>query len=97
MLDHLVLLLFEKFNKHQENLQQLKKSVCPSFYLFCNSKFTNVLYLHPSLFPLNFLYKVKKKTQRSSQWSFCLLQVLNHDIKHIKGRDNIIPAAFSRV
>ena len=102
MLDNPVLLLFEKFNKQQENLQQFRKSVCPSFYLLCNSKITYILHLRQSLFsvtifPLNFLYKVKKKTQRWVQWIFSLLQVLNHDISHIKGRDNIIPAALSRV
>ena len=49
VLDNPVLLLFEKFNKQQENLQQLRKSVCTSFHLFCNSKFTCILHLRPSL------------------------------------------------
>ena len=46
--------------------------------------------------PLSFLHKLKNKNQRLLRWSL-LLQEFNLDIRHIKGKDNIIPDALSRV
>ena len=46
--------------------------------------------------PLSFLHKLKNKNQRLLRWSL-LLQEFNLDIRHMKGKDNIIPDALSRV
>ena len=46
--------------------------------------------------PLSFLHKLKNKNQRLLRWSL-LLQEFNLDKRHIKGKDNIIPGALSRV
>ena len=46
--------------------------------------------------PLSFLHKLKSKNQRLLRWSL-LLQEFNHDIRHIKGKDNIIPDVLSKI
>ena len=46
--------------------------------------------------PLSFLHRLKNKNQRLLRWRL-LLQEFNLDIRHIKGKDNIIPDALSRV
>jgi hypothetical protein len=46
--------------------------------------------------PLSFLHKLKNKNQRLLRWSL-MLQEYNLEIRHIKGRENIIPDALSRV
>ena len=45
--------------------------------------------------PLTFIHKMKDKNQRLLRWSL-MLQEHNLDIRHIKGRDNIIPDTLSR-
>ena len=45
--------------------------------------------------PLIFIHKMKNKNQRLLRWSL-LLQEYNLDIRHIKGKDNIISDALSR-
>ena len=45
--------------------------------------------------PLTFIHKMKNKNQRLLRWSL-MLQEHNLDIRHIKGKDNIIPDALSR-
>ena len=42
-----------------------------------------------------FIHKMKNKNQRLLRWNL-LLQEYNLDIKHIKGKDNIISDALSR-
>ena len=44
---------------------------------------------------LTFIHKMKNKNQRLLRWSL-LLQEYNLDIRHIRGKDNIIPDALSR-
>ena len=44
---------------------------------------------------LTFIHKMKNKNQRLLRWSL-MLQEHNLDIRHIKGKDDIIPDALSR-
>ena len=44
--------------------------------------------------PLTFIHKIKNKNQRLLRWSL-MLQEQSLDIRHIKGKDNIIPDALS--
>ena len=45
--------------------------------------------------PLTFIHKMKNKNQRLLRW-ILLLQKHNLDIRHIRGKDNIVPDALSR-
>ena len=46
--------------------------------------------------PLTFLHKMSNKNQRLTRWSL-LLQEYDIVIQHIKGKDNVIADALSRV
>ena len=46
--------------------------------------------------PLVFLHKLKNKNQRLLRWSL-MLQAYNLEIRHIKGKDNLIADCLSRV
>ena len=46
--------------------------------------------------PLTFINKMQIKNQRLTRWGL-MLQEYNLIIKHIKGKDNVIPDALSRV
>ena len=46
--------------------------------------------------PLTFINNMKNNNQRLMRWCL-MLQEFNIDIKHIKGKDNIIADALSRV
>ena len=46
--------------------------------------------------PLTFLHKMKNKNQRLLRWSL-ILQEYNLDIRHIRGKDNVIADTLSRV
>ena len=45
--------------------------------------------------PLTFVHKMKNKNQRLLRWSL-LLQEYNLDMRHIRGKDNIISDTVSR-
>ena len=49
-----------------------------------------------SLSSVTFINKIKSKNQRLLKW-ILLLQEYNLDIRHVKGKDNIVPDALSRV
>ena len=68
----------------------------------CSSAFEVYLIASPSHIvvfsdhnPLIFIHMMKNKNQRLLRWSL-LLQEYNLDIRHIKGKDEIISDALSR-
>ena len=98
--DHLVGYISKKFNKHQKNYCTIEKE-CLSLilalqhfevHLTSSSSSIVVFSDHNSLI---FIHKMKNKNQRLVTWSL-LLQEYNLDIRHIKGKDNIISDALSR-
>ena len=98
--DHLVSYFSKKCNKHQKNYSTIEKE-CLSLilalqhfevYLTSSSSPTVVFSDHN---PLIFIPKMKTKNQRLLRWSL-LLQEYNLDIRHIKGKDNIISDASSQ-
>ena len=98
--DHPVCYFSKKFNKHQKNYSTAEKE-CLSLilalqhfevYLTLSSSPIAVFSDHN---PLTFIHKMKNKNQRLLRWSL-LLQEYNLDIRHIKGKDNIIPYDLSR-
>ena len=98
--DHPVCYLSKKFNKHQKNYSTVEKESLSLFlalqhfevYLTSSSSPVDVF---SDYSPLIFIHKMKNKNQRLLRWSL-LLQEYNLDIRHIRGKDNIILDALSR-
>ena len=98
--DHPVCYYSKKFNKHQRNYSTIEKE-CLSLILalqhfevyLASSVAPIVIFTDHN--PLTFIHKMKNKNQRLLRWSL-MLQEHNLDIRHIKGKDNIIPDALSR-
>ena len=100
-IDHPVCYFSKKFNKHQKNYSTVEKEclalilAIQQFEVYLTSS-TSPIVVFSDHNPLSFLHKLKNKNQRLLRWSL-LLQEFNLDIRHIKGKDNIIPDALSRV
>ena len=100
-IDHPVSYFSKKFNKHQKNYSTIEKEclalilAIQQFEVYLTSS-TSPIVVFGDHNPLSFLHKLKNKNQRLLRWSL-LLQEFNLDIRHIKGKDNIIPDALSRV
>ena len=99
--DHPVCYFSRKFNRHQRNYSTIEKECLA---LLLSLQHFEVYVSVPScpvvVFtdhnPLTFLQKMKNNNQRLLRWSL-LLQEFNVDIRHIKGKDNIVADALSRV
>ena len=98
---HPVAYFSKKFSKCQKNYSTVEKE-CLSM-LLALQHFDVYLYssVHPVVVftdhnPLTFVHKMKNKNQRLMRWS---LELQDHNIviKHIKGRENLIADALSRV
>ena len=100
-IDHPVCYFSKKFNKHQKNYSTIEKEclalilAIQQFEVYLTSS-TSPIVVFSDHNRLSFLHKLKNKNQRLLRWSL-LLQEFNLDIRHIKGKDNIIPDALSRV
>ena len=92
--DHPVCYFSKKFNKHQKNYSTIEKEclalilAIQQFEVYLTSS-TSPIVVFSDHNPLSFLHKLKNKNQRLLRWSL-LLQEFNLDIRHIKGKDNII-------
>jgi len=91
----------KKFDKHQKNYSTIEKEclamllAIQHFEVYLSSpKHPVIVYTDHN--PLTFLHKMKNKNQRLMRWSL-ILQEYNLIIKHIKGKDNVIADALSRV
>ena len=100
-IDHPVCYFSKKFNKHQKNYSTIENEclalilAIQQFEVYLTSSTSpNVVFIDHN--PLSFLHKLKNKNQRLLRWSL-FLQEFNLAIRHIKGKDNIIPDALSRV
>ena len=100
-IDHPVCYFSKKFNKSQMNYSTIEKE-CLSLILavqhfevyLTSSSMPIVVYSDHN--PLTFINKMKNNNQRLMRWCL-MLQEYNIDIKHIKGKDNIIADTLSRV
>ena len=98
--DHHVCYFSKKFNKHQRNYSTIEKE-CLSLILALQHFEVYLASSHAPIVvfsdhnPLTFIHKMKNKNQRLLRWSL-MLQEHNLDIRHIRGRDNIIPDTLSR-
>ena len=98
--DHPVSYFSKKFNKHQKNYSTIEKE-CLSlilalqhFEVYVTSSSSPIVVFSDHN-PFIFIHKMKNKNQRLLRWSL-LLQEYNLDIRHIKGKDNIISDTLSR-
>ena len=99
--DHPVCYFSRKFNNCQRNYSTIEKE-CLSLILALQhfevyvtaSNLPIVVFTDHN--PLTFLHKLKGKNQRLLRWSL-MLQEFNLDIKHIKGKDNLIADCLSRI
>ncbi|KAJ8032010.1 hypothetical protein HOLleu_25409 [Holothuria leucospilota] len=99
--DHPVCYYSKKFDKHQKNYSTIAKETLAlilglqhfDVYLGTTS-FPITVYTDHN--PLTFLSKMKNKNHRLMRWSL-FLQSYNVDIKHIKGKDNVVPDSLSRI
>ena len=99
--DRVVCYFSKKLTKSQKNYSSIEKE-CLALLLALQhfDVYLNVT-LHPILVytdhnPLTFLCKMSNKNQRLTRWSL-LLQEYDIIIYHIKGKDNVIADALSRV
>ena len=91
----------KKLTKCQKNYSTIEKE-CLALLLALQhfDVYLNVT-VHPILVftdhnPLTFLHKMSNKNQRLTRWSL-LLQEYDIVIQHIKGKDNVVADALSRV
>ncbi len=100
-IDHPVCYFSKKLNKHQKNYSTIEKEclalilAIQHFEVYLTSA-TSPIVVFSDHNPLSFLHKLKSKNQRLLRWSLSL-QEFDLDVRHIKGKDNIIPDALSRV
>ena len=99
--DHPVCYFSRKFNKNQRNYSTIEKECLAlilalqhfEIYVTASSQPIIVFTDHN---PLKFIHKMKDKNQRLLRWSLTL-QGYNLDIRHIKGKDNLIADCLSRI
>ena len=99
--DRVVSYFSKKLTKCQQNYSTIEKE-CLALLLALQhfDVYLNVT-VHPILVftdhnPLTFLHKMSNKNQRLTRWSL-LLQEYDIVIRHLKGKDNVIADALSRV
>ena len=90
-----------KFNKNQRNYSTIEKE-CLSLILALQhfevyvTALSSPLVVYSDHNPLVFLHKLRSKHQRLLRWSL-MLQEYNLEIRHIKGKDNLIADCSSRI
>lgn len=98
---HPVAYFSKKFNQHQCNYSPIEKEALAlllalqhfDVYISTSCEPTLVYSDHN---PLTFVQKMKCKNQRLLRWSL-ILQEYNLDVKHIKGKDNVLADTLSRM
>ncbi|XP_072036952.1 uncharacterized protein [Amphiura filiformis] len=99
-IDHPLCYFSKKFNKHQKNYSTIEKE-CLALLLalqhfevyLCTTVYPVLIFTDHN--PLTFIHRMKNKNQRLVRWSLTL-QGYSLDIKHIKGKDNVVADALSR-
>jgi len=99
-IDHPVCYFSRKFDTHQRNYSTCEKETLA--LLFSLEHFD--IYLRPTIAPIQvytdhnplvFINKMKNSNQRLLRWSLAL-QEYDIEIRHVKGRDNVLADALSR-
>ena len=99
-IDHPVCYFSRKFDKHQKNYSTIEKETLAlilalqHFNVYVETAhFPVIVYTDHN--PLTFINKMHNKNQRLVRWSL-ILQEYMLDIRHIRGKDNVIADALSR-
>ena len=100
-IDHPICYFSRKFNKHQRNYSTIEKECLALLLALLHFDVYLGTTVYPVLVftdhnPLTFINRMKNKNQRLVRWSLTL-QEYNLDIKHIKGKDNVMADALSRI
>ena len=99
--EHPVCYFSKKFNKNQKNYSTIEKEclalvlALQHFEVYISSSSLPIV-VYSDHNPLVFIHKMKGKNQRLLRWSL-MLQEYVLDIRHIKGKDNVIADCLSRV
>jgi hypothetical protein len=100
-IDHPIAYFSKKFDKHQRNYSTIEKECLAivwslqHFDVYINvTRFPTLILTDHN--PLVFIDKMKMKNQRILRWSL-LLQSYNIEIRHVRGRDNCMADALSRI
>ena len=99
--DHPICYFSKKFSKCQRNYSTVEKEclalilALQHFEVYVSSSKPPVIVFSDHN-PLVFLHKLKNKNQRLLRWSL-MLQEHDLDIRHIKGKDDVIADCLSRV
>ena len=100
-IEHPIGYFSKKFDRHQRNYSTIEKEclgillALQHFEVYLNpTKYPVVVYTDHN--PLTFLQRMRNKNQRLLRWSLAL-QEYNLQVTHIKGKDNVIADALSRV
>ena len=98
--EHPVAFYSKKFNSHQKNYSTIEKELLAlvlaiqHFEVYVSSA-KKPLVVYSDHNPLVFLNKMKNKNRRLLNWSL-MLQEYDIEIRHIKGKDNVIADCLSR-
>ena len=101
-IDRHVCYFSKKLNKHQCNCSTIEKAclalilALTHFEVYISSSAVHPTIVFSDHNPLTFIDKVRCKNQRLLRWSF-MLQEFNIEIRHIRGKDNIIADAIDVV
>ena len=99
--EHPVCYFSKKFNKSQRNYSTIEKEclalvlALQQFEVYVSSSGLPIV-VYSDHNPLVFIQKMKNKNQRLLRWSL-MLQEYVLEIRHIKGKDNVIADCLSRV
>ena len=100
-IEHPVCYFSRKFDQHQKNYSTIEKEALAlllalqHFDVYLNTTvFPIVVYTDHN--PLVFVNKMKNNNQRLLRWSL-LYQEFNIEIHHVRGKDNVIADALSRI
>ena len=97
---HPVSYFSHKYDKHQKNYSIVEKEALSfilslkHFEIYVNSSNFPILVFTDNN-PLTFINKCKGNNKRILRWSI-FLQGFNYEIKHIRGKSNVIADALSR-
>ena len=98
--DHPVCYFSKKFSKHQRNYTTVEKEYLSLILSFqhlkiCLASSSAPIIVFSDRNPLTFINKTKKKSALAQMEPF--LHEYSLDIRHVKGKDNIVTYALSRI
>ena len=99
--EHPICFFSKKFDKHQVNYSTVEKEALALVMALNHFEVYLQSCVHPIIVysdhnPLTFINKMKNKNRRLLRWSL-MVQEYDIEVKHIKGKENIVADALSRI